>query len=71
MLGSGSRWVDWEALARFLIAPVLVFIALMIDQSYLVDLWHHLAPGREGARFNSVRAANWARRQASPNHRRL
>jgi hypothetical protein len=31
---------------RFLLAPVLVFIATAIQRNYQADLWHHLARGR-------------------------
>ncbi len=35
-----------DAWVRFLIVPVLVFVALITDRNYLSDFWHHLARGR-------------------------
>jgi hypothetical protein len=31
---------------RWLIAPVIVFVATSVDRSYQTDFWHHLARGR-------------------------
>lgn len=31
---------------RFLLAPVIVFVATSVDRSYQTDFWHHLARGR-------------------------
>src|SRR5262249_20715370 len=41
------RWLcPTDAWARFLIVPVLVFIAMMTDRGYLADFWHHLTRGQ-------------------------
>jgi hypothetical protein len=35
-----------DAWCRFLLAPVIVFMATAMDRHYLTDFWHHLARGR-------------------------
>jgi hypothetical protein len=40
------RFLPTNAWVRAAIVPVLVFIAMAADRSYLADFWHHLARGR-------------------------
>src|SRR2546422_6020329 len=40
------RLLPNDTWVRFLIVPVLVFLAMMTDRGYLADFWHHLARGR-------------------------
>src|SRR5262245_39254952 len=40
------NFLPTDAWLRWLIAPVLVFIAQATSTTYLADFWHHLARGR-------------------------
>src|SRR3954454_8575723 len=39
-------WLPTDAWVRLALVPVLTFIALAANTSYLADFWHHLARGR-------------------------
>ncbi len=43
---SAASWLPTDIWVRLLVVPVLVFIALASNTSYLADFWHHLARGR-------------------------
>jgi hypothetical protein len=46
MTPARARFLPTNAWVRAAIVPVLVFIAMAADRSYLADFWHHLARGR-------------------------
>ncbi len=43
---SAAPWLPSDIWVRLLLVPVLVFITLASNTSYLADFWHHLARGR-------------------------
>jgi hypothetical protein len=43
---SAASWLPTDVWVRLLLVPVLVFISLASNTSYLADFWHHLARGR-------------------------
>jgi hypothetical protein len=46
MHAGSTKWYPSDAWVRFLLAPVLVFLALLGDRNLLADFWHHLARGQ-------------------------
>src|SRR5581483_3535435 len=46
MHSTWHRCLPTDTWVRYALVPVLVFIAMASDQSYLADFWHHLARGR-------------------------
>ena len=50
----GRFFLPTDAWVRWAIAPVLVFVALVTDRSYLADFWHHLARGQAMAQTGGL-----------------